>query len=70
MRSCELLSVFSGGVKGPYETLFYPFIFGCVGSPLLHSGLSLTAVSRGYSLLAMCRLLTVEASLVVGHRVQ
>ena len=31
--------------------LFYLFIFGCVGSLLLCAGLSLVAMSRGYSLL-------------------
>ena len=59
---------FSGGVKGLYETLFYVFIFGCDGASLLHSGFSLTAVSRGHSVAAMCRLFTVVASHVVKHQ--
>ena len=42
-------------------------IFGCAGSSLLH-GLSLVAVSGGYSLVAVCRLLITVASLVVKHR--
>ena len=41
-------------------------IFGCAGSSLLH-GLSLVAVSGGYSLVAVCRLLVVGASLLVEH---
>ena len=60
--------VFSGGLKGLYETLFYSFIFGCAGSSLRYSSISLIAVSRGYSVVAMCRLFTVVASLVVKHR--
>ena len=59
--------VFSGGLKGLYETLFYSFIFGCAGSSLRYSSISLIAVSRGYSVVAMCRLFTVVASLV-KHR--
>ena len=42
------------------------FIFGSAGSSLL-SGLSLVAASGGYSLVAMCRLLIVVASLIVKH---
>ena len=68
MRNCELVFVFSGGVKGLYETLFYVFIFGCDGASLLHSGFSLIAVSRGHSVAVMCRLFTVVASLVVKHQ--
>ena len=43
------------------------FIFYCAGSSLLH-GLPLAAASRGYSIVAMCELLTAVASFVVGHR--
>ena len=48
---------------------FYLFIFGCAGSSLLH-GLSLVVVSRGYSLVAVCGLLTALASLVAEHGLQ
>ena len=48
---------------------FYSFIFGCAGSSLLH-GLSLVVVSRGYSLVAVCGLLTALASLVAEHGLQ
>ena len=43
----------------------YLFIFGCVGSLLLHAGFSLVAVSGGYSV-AVRRLLEM-ASLVAEH---
>ena len=43
------------------------FIFGCVGSLLLHAGFSLVVVSRGYSV-AVHGLLIVAASLVAEHR--
>ena len=53
---------------------FYLFIFGCAG---LHCcvGFSLVAASRGYSLVAVRRLLIVVASLAVhrkalGHRLK
>ena len=39
---------------------FYSFIFGCAGSSLLH----------GLSLVAVCGLLTVLASLVAEHGLQ
>ena len=43
------------------------FIYlGCAGPSLLR-GLSLVVVSRGYSLVVMCGLLIVVASLVVEH---
>ena len=42
-------------------------VYGCVGSLLL-CRLSLAAESRGYSLVAMHRLLVAVASLVVEHR--
>ena len=45
----------------------YLFIFGCAGSLLLHR-LSLAAVIRGCSVVAMCRLLIAVASLVMVHR--
>ena len=44
------------------------FIFGCAGSLLLRAGFSLVVASRGYSLTAVCGLLTVVTSLVVEHR--
>ena len=44
------------GVHVPFQisvfiffNLFYLFIFGCVGSSLLHAGFSLVVASRGYS---------------------
>ena len=44
------------------------FIFGCAGSSLLQAHkLSLVAHSRGYSLVVVCRLLIVMASLIVEH---
>ena len=42
------------------------FIYGCIGSPCC-MGFSLVAVSKGYSLFAVCRLLIVIASLVAQH---
>ena len=44
--------------------LFILFIFGCVGSSLLHVGFSLVAVSRGFSCCG-ARALGVRASVVV-----
>lgn len=44
-----------------YIKIAYLFIFGCAGSSLLH-GLSLDAATRGYSLLAVCKLLIAVAS--------
>ena len=41
------------------------FVFGCTGSLLV--GLSLVVESRGYSLVAVCGLLTALASLVSEH---
>ena len=43
------------------------FIFGCAGSLLLH-GLSLAVADQGYSLVVVCGLLIVVASIVVEHR--
>ena len=43
------------------------YLFGCAGSSLLGK-LSLDAASRGYSLVAVCRLLTAAASLVGEQR--
>ena len=43
------------------------FIFGCAGSLLLH-GLSLAVAGQGYSLVVVCGLLIVVASIVVEHR--
>ena len=44
----------------------YPFIFGCAGSLLLYRGFFLVvARGRGYSLVAVCRLLFTVTSLVV-----
>ena len=47
------------------ENIF--LIFGCAGSSLVCAG-SLVAVSVGFSLVVVCRLLAAEASLVVEHR--
>ena len=47
----------------------YLFIFGCTGSRCC-IGFSLVAVSKGYSLVAMCGLLIVMASLVAQHSLQ
>ena len=44
------------------------YLFGCAGSSLLSAGLSLAAVSGGYSLVAVCGLLIAAASLVAEHR--
>ena len=46
--------------------MIYPFIFGCIGSLLLH-GLSLAVVSRGYSLVVGYRLLIAGVSVVAKH---
>ena len=43
--------------------------FGCSGSSLLHAGF-LWLQSGGYSLVALCRLLTAVTSLVAEHRLQ
>ena len=43
-------------------------MFGCAGSSLLHRS-SLVVVSKGYSLVIVCRfLVAAEASLGAGHR--
>ena len=44
-------------------------IFGCAGSVLLR-GLSLVAARGGYSLVVVCKLLSVMASLVAEHGLQ
>ena len=50
-----------------YIILFiFFFIFGCVGSLLLHVG-CLVAASRGYSLAVVYRLLIAGASLIAEH---
>ena len=46
----------------------YLFIYGYAGFSLLCVGFSLVAVSEGYSLVAVHRLLTVVVSLAVEHR--
>ena len=46
----------------------YVFIFGCAWVFIAVCGLSLTAMSRGDSLVGVLRLLTVVVSLVVEHR--
>ena len=46
----------------------YLFIFGCAGCLLLFPGFSPVGMSEDYSLVAVHRLLTVEASLVAEHR--
>ena len=47
MAKIKLLT-FQTFLKINYFILFY-FIFGCIGSLLLHVGFSLVVVSRGYS---------------------
>ena len=49
------------------ENIFYLFSFGCAGSCFLLCGLSLVAVSGGYSLVVVDGLLTAVASLVAEH---
>ena len=44
------------------------FIFGYPGSLLLRMGFSLIAVSRGYSLVAVCKLPGAVVSLVVEQQ--
>ena len=46
--------------------IIYLFIFSCAGSSLL-CGLSLAAASGGYSLVVVCWLPVVLASLAVAH---
>ena len=50
------IAAMNTGVHVPFQIsvfiffyLFYLFIFGCVGSSLLHAGFSLVVASRGYS---------------------
>ena len=54
----------------PLLILFFNYlsIFGCAGVFVAVHGLSLVAVSGGYSLVVVHGLLIVVASLVVGHR--
>ena len=47
---------------------FNVFLFGCAGSSLLHAGFSLVAVSRGYTVDVVHRLLVAAASFVAEHR--
>ena len=44
--------------------MLYLFIFGCAGFSLAACSFSLVAESRGYSIVAVCGLLTEVASLV------
>ena len=46
----------------------YLFIFGCAGSSFAVRRLSLVAASRGYSLVVVCGLLIVVASVVAEQR--
>ena len=46
----------------------FTFIFGCAGSSWLLAGFSLVATSSNYSLVAVHRLHTATASLVVEHK--
>ena len=56
---------------GPLKKNYiYLFIFGCSGSSYGLYGLSLAAVSRGYSLVAEHRPPIAVASLVAEHRLQ
>ena len=50
------------------EINFYLFIFGCVGSLLLHMGFS-SCKEQGLPFLVVCGLLIAVASLVVEHGV-
>ena len=50
------------------NNLIYLFIFGCTGYLLLHTGFSLVAASRSYSLVVVHRLLIAVASLVGEQR--
>ena len=47
--------------------IFYLFIFGCVGSSLLRAGFLFSCSERGLLFVAVRRLLTAVASLVVEH---
>ena len=47
---------------------YYLFIFGCAGSSLLRGLSSLVSVSRGYSLVMVCRLLLEVTALAVERR--
>ena len=68
---CLITSIISMSRKNGivwYKLFFNYFIyFGCTWSLLL-CGLSLAAVSRGYSLVAVCELLIAVASLIEEHR--
>ena len=48
--------------------IFDLFVFGCAGSSLLCGLFSIVMASGGCSVFVVCRLLTVMASLVAGHR--
>ena len=48
--------------------IFYLYVFGCAGFSLLCRIFSIVMASGGYSVFVACRLLTVMASLVAGHR--
>ena len=52
------------------KTKAYLLIFGCTGSLLPCMDFSLAAVSRGYSLVAVYRLLIAVASPAAEHRLQ
>ena len=62
VSSSEFLSLNTVGIWG--QVILF---FSCAGSSLL-LGFSLVTVSRGYSLVAMRRFLTVVASLAVEQR--
>ena len=55
-------------LRSPVPLKLFIYLFGCAGSSLLSAGLSLAAVSGGYSLVAVCGLLIAAASLVAEHR--
>ena len=63
-------------MKSSSPTIFFvslkkkKIIYGCAGSLLLHMGLSLVAVSKGYSPVAVHGLLIVVVSLAVEHRLE
>ena len=51
------------------KVILFLFIFGCIGSLLLHVGFLSSCGEQGLLFLVVCRLLIVVASLVVEHRI-
>ena len=66
IRTSKIKGTGSGDGKQLLYNFIHLFIFGCAGCSYC-TGFSLVAASRGCSLVAMCRLLILVASLVSEH---